>query len=98
MKDDIQVVGIKELKDNLSAYLKVIERGGRVLITNHGRVVGELCRPLSQPGMLHENALIHEWSVAERIRLPRQRSTMPSSPVRLPPGTAARLLEEDRAE
>ena len=34
--------GIRELKDNLSHYIRRIEAGERVLVTAHGRVVAEL--------------------------------------------------------
>ena len=34
--------GIRELKDNLCRYLKRIEAGERIVVTSHGRVVGEL--------------------------------------------------------
>src|SRR5690349_2231587 len=35
-------VGIRELKDNLSQYIRRIEAGERVVVTAHGRVVAEL--------------------------------------------------------
>ena len=34
--------GIRELKDNLSRYIRRIEAGERIAITAHGRVVAEL--------------------------------------------------------
>jgi prevent-host-death family protein len=37
--------GIRELKDNLSRYIRRIEAGERVVITAHGRVVAELISP-----------------------------------------------------
>src|SRR6185295_9025184 len=36
--------GIRELKDNLSRYIRRVEAGERVAITAHGRVVAELVR------------------------------------------------------
>lgn len=35
-------VGVRELRDNLSAYLRRVERGELLLITDRGRPIGEL--------------------------------------------------------
>lgn len=96
MAENVQVVGVKELKNNLSAYLKVLDRGGRVLITNHGRVIGELCRPLAHASLAVDNPQLHEWIASARVRPAQPRTTVRPSPVRVPEGTAARLLNEDR--
>src|SRR5262245_38927090 len=37
--------GIRELKDNLSHYIRRVEAGERIAITAHGRVVAELGPP-----------------------------------------------------
>ena len=39
--------GIRELKDNLSRYIRRIEAGERIAVTAHGRVVAELVPPSS---------------------------------------------------
>ena len=41
-------VGIRELKNNLSHYVREVERGNRVSVTAHGRVVAELVPPGTQ--------------------------------------------------
>ena len=38
-------VGIRELKNNLSKYIRDVERGKRVAVTAHGRIVAELVPP-----------------------------------------------------
>jgi prevent-host-death family protein len=38
-------VGIRELKNNLSHYVREVERGKRVSVTAHGRIVAELVPP-----------------------------------------------------
>ena len=38
-------VGIRELKNNLSHYVREVERGRRVSVTAHGRIVAELVPP-----------------------------------------------------
>lgn len=38
-------VGVRELKNNLSRFVRDVERGKRVAVTAHGRVVAELVPP-----------------------------------------------------
>jgi prevent-host-death family protein len=38
-------VGVRELKDNLSRYVREVERGKVVTVTAHGRVVAQLVPP-----------------------------------------------------
>ena len=42
---EVTSTGIRELKDNLSRYIRRIEAGERIAITAHGRVVAELVPP-----------------------------------------------------
>ena len=43
-------VSVRELKNNLSAYLRRLKSGEVILITSHGRPVGQLLPPpASQP-------------------------------------------------
>ena len=50
----LKTVGIKELKNNLSAYLREVRRGTRVLVSDRNSVVAELHEPragyTSHPG------------------------------------------------
>jgi len=41
----MRAVGLKELKNRLSEYVRIAARGERVLVTNHDRVVAELVPP-----------------------------------------------------
>lgn len=38
-------VGVRELKNNLSKYVREVERGKTVTVTAHGRIVAELVPP-----------------------------------------------------
>lgn len=38
-------VGIRELKNNLSEYVRAVQRGKSIAVTSHGRVVAELVPP-----------------------------------------------------
>ena len=97
---ELKTVGIKELKNNLSAYLREVRTGSRVLVTDRDRVVAELHEPRS--GYALDDPIdprLAEWIDAGVVSLPTVRKTkLPRSPVQLDEGTAERLLEEDRGE
>jgi prevent-host-death family protein len=89
--------GVRQLKDNLSRYIRRVERGERVRITAHGRVVAELVPPGSTaPSSTRFDRLV----VAGTIRPPLE----PGNPAEdwpricLPRGTAAELIDADRGE
>lgn len=91
--------GIRELKDNLSRYVRRSEGGERIAVTAHGRVVAELGPPTSaaRPG---RRSQYDELVGAGVIRLPVESGDpLAAWPVlRLPAGTAAELIEQDRGK
>jgi antitoxin (DNA-binding transcriptional repressor) of toxin-antitoxin stability system len=74
--ESMKVVGIKELKNKLSEYVKLAKSGEVVLVTDRGDVVAELRAPTPWKDPMMDNP----W-FAEQVRLglitPRQ----------IPPGT-----------
>ena len=61
-----QAVGIAELRQNLSAYLRRVREGERLLVTDHNRPVAELGPvPSSGPGL---DRLIAEGRVSQPAR------------------------------
>ncbi len=91
-------VGIKDLKNNLSAYLREVRRGTRILVADRADVVAELHEPgaayAAPPGA---SPLLDVWARGGLVSLPsRPKEPLPDSPVRLPEGVARRLLEDDR--
>ena len=91
--------GIRELKDNLSRYIRRIEAGERIAITAHGRVVAELVPPGSA-GRGRGPGRFDELIAAGVIRPPLERGdpTEDWPDIRLPAGTAADLIDADRGE
>ena len=91
--------GIRRLKDNLSRYIRRIEAGERIAITAHGRVVAELVPPgaASRAG---RRSRFDELVAAGVIRPPIEGGDpLEQWPdIRLPPGTAAGLIDIDRGE
>jgi len=90
--------GVRQLKDNLSRYIRRVEDGEYIAITAHGRIVAQLVPAGSteRRGLSHFDDLI----AAGVIRPPlEQGNTVEDWPeIRLPRGTAAELIDADRGE
>ena len=93
-------VGIKNLKNNLSAYLRDVRAGARVFVSDRGKIVAELHEPgVTYDAAEHGNPILAAWARAGVVTLPRRPKTpLPKSPVRLPKGTAARILDAERMD
>jgi len=91
--------GIRELKNNLSRYVRRIEAGERIAITAHGRVVAELVPP-GTAGRSRGPSRFDELVAAGVIRPPLESGdpTEDWPDIRLPSGTAAELIDADRGE
>ena len=89
--------GVRELRDNLSRYIRLIEAGERVVVTAHGRVVAELVPPnFVRP--THEG---FQRLVAAGVITPPVEDGDPLDgcpDIRLAPGTATALIDSDRDE
>jgi prevent-host-death family protein len=90
--------GIREFKNHLSRYIRMIEAGERVEITVHGRIVAELV-PASSPGD-SKPSNIERLIAAGVISVPTESGDPLDHPsqIRLPRGTAASLIDDDREE
>jgi antitoxin (DNA-binding transcriptional repressor) of toxin-antitoxin stability system len=91
--------GIRELKDNLSHYVRRIEGGERIAVTAHGRIVAELGPP-STGGRQRRRSPLDELVAAGVARPPLEAGDpLEDWPdLRLPSGTAAELIDADRGE
>lgn len=90
--------GIRELRDNLSRYIRRIEAGERIAITAHGRVVAELVPPAAQT---KDTLSRFDELVASGMIRPPVEGGDPTEgwpDIRLPAGTAAELIDADRGE
>ena len=97
---DIKTVGVKDLKNNLSAYLRDVRRGTRILVSDRSMIVAELHEPTATYAVPESSdPIVTEW-IREGIVVPpsRKKTPLPESPVRVEEGLAARLLDEDRRE
>lgn len=90
-------VGVRDLKNGLSHYLRLVQNGESILVTDHGRVVAEL----RQADVLHSASLpLAALTQQGAIRWPVEQgdplADWPTNLALLPPGTASRLIDEDR--
>jgi antitoxin (DNA-binding transcriptional repressor) of toxin-antitoxin stability system len=98
----MKAVGVKQLKARLSEYLRLVRSGETVLITDRDEVVAEL-RPARRqqvtPVSVEEQlqALADAGEIT-RPSLPKGHWTWKVKGLGLPPGTAARLLDEIRGD
>jgi antitoxin (DNA-binding transcriptional repressor) of toxin-antitoxin stability system len=93
----VERVGVRNLKNNLSAYLRQVKRGVRVLVTDRDEVIAEIGKPRRSYADLPP--LLEEWIRRGELRPGRRpKKPLPVSPLRLPAGTAQRLLDLDRGE
>jgi antitoxin (DNA-binding transcriptional repressor) of toxin-antitoxin stability system len=91
--------GIRQLKDNLSSYIRRIEAGERIAVTAHGRVVAELVPPGTTSRGRSRSP--YDELVAAGVIRPAMETGDPLEhwpDIRLPPGTAGELIDSDRGE
>lgn len=90
--------GIRELKDNLSRYIRRVEAGERIAVTAHGRVVAELVPPsrLKAGPNSHYDALVAAGVIRPALDGGDPLEDWPD--IRLPAGAGAALVDSDRGE
>jgi antitoxin (DNA-binding transcriptional repressor) of toxin-antitoxin stability system len=96
----IRSVGIRELKNRLSDYVRAVRRGDRILVTDRGVVVAELGPPTvggredhPYPGLL-ELARAGDASLGSGNDPTLYPALAPAGE----PGLAQRLLDEERGD
>lgn len=97
----MQTVGVRELKNRLSEYLRAVRRGERILVTDRGQVVAELRPPqiyVEAEGVLPPGlaGMVRERTL--QVGLPNVADAYPIQPARAVDGTATRLIDELRGE
>jgi len=85
-------VGVAELRQNLSRYLRRVQRGERLVVTDRNRPVAELGPPPSTGAEL--DRLIAEG----RVSAPRRRGLPEPLELAGDPHALSRALEEIRGE
>jgi prevent-host-death family protein len=95
---DMAATGVRELKDNLSRYIRRVEAGERIAVTAHGRVVAELVPPATTgpPRQSRWDDLLASGALRAPLEAGDPFEDWPD--IRLPRGTAAALIDADRGE
>lgn len=91
-------VGVRELKNQLSSYIRRVEAGERVEVTSHGRVVAELVAPGRRKP---QKASPFEKLIRAGVIRPPEEDGDPLEgcpDIRLPKGMAQMLIDLDRDE
>jgi antitoxin (DNA-binding transcriptional repressor) of toxin-antitoxin stability system len=98
-------VGIRAFKAELSRYLRQVRSGRSVLLTDRGQVIAEVSAPTVATKSTGARKLGRDARLAALIERGvlrpaacRDRPWAKGRLVRLPPGTARRLLDADRAD
>ena len=96
----LKTVGIKELKNNLSHYLREVRSGATVLISDRNNIVCELREPYGRMNVAGAvNPLLLDWVESGVVSLPAaEKQPLQLSCISLPSGTAKDLLNGDRKE
>ncbi len=96
----MKAVAVKELKNRLSAYLREVARGEVVLVTDRGRVVAELRRPMAEVTLgVVEQALERLYAEGVLVPgLPQKAQAYRRTQVRLAGVSSQSLLDTERAE
>ena len=91
-------VGLRELKNRLSEYVRQVRSGHSILVTDRGQPVAEILPPRSAVadprGRRRLAALARRGSVS--LGAANTPDLYPALPKRLPRGTMKRLLDEER--
>ena len=93
---DVDSVGVRELRQNLSVYLRRVEQGESLRVTEHGRPVA-LLTPFPRSG----DTILDELEAEGRLERPRsRRQELPEPLPPVPPGTAtvSEILQRMRDE
>lgn len=89
-------VGVRELRDRLSHYLREVARTGEpIVVTEHGRPIAELVPVVEAPKSRLQELI--DAGIARPPRTPGP-AKLRDTGIRLPPGTAQQLIDEDRGD
>jgi prevent-host-death family protein len=97
----MRAVGVREIKNKLSEYLRLVRRGETVLVTDRGRVIAQLAPPPTYgPPALSEEEALGRLAAAGKLRLPRNKVPSPGEgPItRVSPEELSAALDELRAD
>lgn len=93
----MRAVGIRELRNKLSHYVRLVEAGETVLVTDRGTVVAELRPAGATTPTAHGFDELARRGLAT-LGAPNDPSAYPRQEPLLPPGRVKALLDAERGE
>jgi prevent-host-death family protein len=74
----MRAAGVRDIKNKLSEYLRLVAEGETVLVTDRGRVVAQLAPPpVMGPVTVSEDEALQRLAAAGKLRLPARRIPSP---------------------
>jgi antitoxin (DNA-binding transcriptional repressor) of toxin-antitoxin stability system len=92
----MRAVGVRELKNRLSEYLRLVRNGEEILVTDRGEVIAELRQPTPRVELPYRALQDVIRQGRARLGLPNRPDVYPALGAAGPQGAAARLLDEER--
>lgn len=95
----MRVVGIRELKNRLSQYIRMVRGGEEIVVTDRGEIVAELRKPGRSWDDIPYPALQElARRGGARLGAPNRPDLYPALPRLVADGEVERLLESERGE
>ena len=95
----MRAVGVRELKNRLSEYLRLVRHGEEILVTDRGEVVAELRSPApGTQGSPYSALLVRAQQGKARLGAANRPDLYPPLPALLPEGEMMKLLSQERGE
>jgi antitoxin (DNA-binding transcriptional repressor) of toxin-antitoxin stability system len=97
---NIKTVGVRELKNKLSAYLRDVRAGTRVLVSDRNRVIAELHEPRAAYGVGSSfDPQMEEWIETGVVTPPSvEKTPLPKSPISSPGLDIQSMIDADRED
>jgi len=95
----MKAVGIRELKNRLSEYIRMVRSGEEILVTDRGEVVAEIRKPGKAISDFPYPKLL-EYAMAGKVKIggPNRPDLYPRLRPILRKGTSKDLLDEERGD
>ena len=81
----MRAVGVRELKNRLSEYRRLVRSGEEILVTDRGEVIAELRQPIPRVALLYPALLEAFRQGRARVGLPNRPGLYPTLGPVMPP-------------
>ena len=92
----MNTVGIKELKNRLTHYLRLSRAGEEIIVCDRGKPIALIQRIDMARQPKSDEAILAQMAAEGTVTLPRKHAATKFKPVRIEGKTAASMVVEDR--